>query len=365
MPRTGCSREWRAREEAGDDGGPGGSFHVATTISEADLFFLGWIHCGAAGSEPAAIEMTYVMLNPGGRQLGTHDYPLWIAYLILLALWSVLASLSFFNWFRHRDVYRQIPLQRFLLVPPCFATAHIVLSFIYWYDCTSTGKCETGMADSFLHAFFTTGYRVGVFCSLLLFSKGWCTMRAKLQPNEYRTVAFIVAGLGTSKLCFHVFDSFIALMAQLTFHITGICIILVSARQTIGEARQELASHDLDDIGDVLTMEENERVARQSEPKAGQMAYVPQRVSAHKLQMLLTFRRIMVLYFIAETVFFLIVLPTNPRTWLATTFSETMDVSLFIALNLTFRLKDVRIEARDFSAADRQMDEAEAEWLVF
>jgi hypothetical protein len=150
-------------------------------------------------------KLTYVAQNPGGEYLSLSEVPFKTLYVVTAAMWSALAMIWVWNWFRYR--WFNIHLQRLITIVPV-SKALISLSFLfYWREGSITGQFPSNWAwSNYIFAVLDLG---AFFGSLLVIAKGWMITRGRFTKFEIRRVTAMIFLLMLSKAIYTWFNGFV------------------------------------------------------------------------------------------------------------------------------------------------------------
>ncbi len=283
--------------------------HVAATLE------LNFLNCGDARVTAAGVD--YVLLNPGGQNLGTEQAPLPLTFILFAALWLALGITGAVNVWRREAA---CTLQVCLLSVPFIKVAHMAVAAAKWAALSVSGV-ERGPLNVAVVVVLTTS-QVNLLGVLLLLSRGWLVTRAALGAPERNSLLLSLALLASLYFVYHLWSprSFFALA------IAYVCVLGFAFTSVSHGLRHLRAQAQLLRVS--------------GEADAGAAAWV-------RVQIFAGFHGALFVFTCIEVVLHLVALFIPGAVWLNALFSEVADFGLALVIGVLFRPRRVSPFVRD------------------
>eukprot|EP01113_Clastostelium_recurvatum_P032379 TRINITY_DN4155_c0_g1_i2.p1 TRINITY_DN4155_c0_g1~~TRINITY_DN4155_c0_g1_i2.p1 ORF type:complete len:506 (-),score=129.38 TRINITY_DN4155_c0_g1_i2:28-1545(-) len=163
---------------------------------------------------PPSISIRSLLVNPGGQQLAVGTIPLPKVYEAFVCIWSFVILLCIIFCIKERRFLSSIHA----LLAAIALTKYVVviLTLLYWRLLEVSG--QPVLALHTLQSVLYAASEAGLFCCLLLVSRGWRITRSALPPTEVRTMAVAITLLLATLLFFSFYNSTYYFLVQLILY---------------------------------------------------------------------------------------------------------------------------------------------------
>ena len=282
---------------------------IQESVGQMDTLVLTLLNCN--GGDIIAAGVSYVLLNPGGQNLGTAQAPLPWMYIAYATCWMllILADSAHIG----RLGARLSVLQASLLAVPALKVLNMAVAAAKWSSLNASGRKSPPLdvgAD-----ITSTCSSVALLAVLLLLSRGWLVNRAALGAPERNSLMLSLSLLAALYFVYFLYSSR-SLPALSLAYVAVLGIALTSVSHGLRHLRAQ---------AQLL------RVSASTEVQAGQ--------AWTRVSMFSAFHVALFVFTSAEVVLHLVALFVAGGSWLTLFFTELADLAMALTVGLIFRAR--------------------------
>jgi len=287
-------------------------------VTGSGVYYFILANCnGSSLGDSYNANVHYTLLNPGGEQLSSDEIPFPSLYIVLIVVWVLLTGMWSLNWIINRT--QRIKLHRVISFFPFAKFAYCGAAVFYWKTLSISGvQTVTSLA---VYGALYILFELSFYSILLVISSGWGITRDDLKQDKWimLVVIFILAVCLSLSFAFGRY----AYITLLVMYVVILAMIFRYANRNI------LGLRDRDSLDS-------------TEPG------VPHRsTSAEKLKMYSYFKLIMFGYLFLNILITLVdMVFLQYYKWIYNMLLELLQVTMFICIGWTFRLRSVNLYYR-------------------
>jgi hypothetical protein len=282
---------------------------IQESVHEADTLVLTLLNCN--GDDIIAAGISYVLLNPGGQNLGTAQAPLPWMYIAYATVWMLLILVDAIHLGRLR--LGLSVLQASLVAVPVLKVLNMAVAAAKWSTLNTSGlkspPLDVGVDIT------STCSSVALLAVLLLLSRGWLVNRAALGAPERNSIMLSLSLLAALYFVYFLYSPR-SLPALSLAYVAVLGIALTSVSHGLRHLRAQ---------AQLL------RVSSSTEAQAIQ--------AWTRVAMFSAFHVALFVFTSAEVVLHLVALFVTGSSWLTLFFSELADFVMALTVGLIFRAR--------------------------
>ena len=283
---------------------------IQESVPDADTLVLTLLNCN--GDDIIAVGISYVLLNPGGQNLGTAQAPLPWMYIAYATVWMLLIVCDAIHIGRLRLGLSL--LQASLLAVPALKVLNMAVAAAKWSSLNTSGlkspPLDVGVDIT------STCSSVALLAVILLLSRGWLVNRAALGAPERNSLMLSLSLLAALYFVYFLYSTR-SLPALSLAYVAVLGIALTSVSHGLRHLRAQ---------AQLL------RVSASTEVQAGQ--------AWTRVSMFSAFHVALFVFTSAEVVLHLVALFVTGSSWLTLFFTELADLAMAFTVGLIFRARN-------------------------